>query len=139
MGPGIALTYALHGCDTALYSRTEATLDSAKAIIESSLALLVEEGIISQEALRIATGHITYTTNLSSAVRDAWYIAETIVEKPEPKKELYAQLDALLPKEVIIASNTSYLNVFELIPPARQPYALISHWYAPAHILPLVR
>jgi 3-hydroxyacyl-CoA dehydrogenase len=81
---------------------------------------------------------LTFTDDLPQAVEGAWYIAETIVEKPEPKQALYAQLDGMLPEDVIIASNTSYLNIFELLPQRRQAYSLISHWYAPAHILPLV-
>ncbi len=138
MGPGIAIAYALHGHKTAVYSRTQKTLDSAKEVIKGSLALLVEEQEIDSNAAAKAMDCLEFTTSLEDAVKDAWYIAETIVEKPEPKKALYEQLDKLLPEDVIIASNTSYLNIFELMPAARQPYTLISHWYAPAHILPLV-
>lgn len=138
MGPGIAITYALHGSLTYVYSRTQKTLDSAKAVIEGSLQLLADEQQITAAAVEEALQKLVYTTDLSEAVTGAWYIAETIVEKPEPKRELYAQLDEILPPDVIIASNTSYLNIFELLPERRQPYSLISHWYAPAHILPLV-
>ena len=138
MGPGIAITYALSGCETSEYSRTQKTLDSAKAVIEGSLQLLVDEQQITADAAASAINKLFYTTELSEAVEGAWYIAETIVEKPEPKRELYNRLDEILPDGVIIASNTSYLNIFELLPERRLPYALISHWYAPAHILPLV-
>lgn len=138
MGPGIATVYALHGCRTAVYSRTERTLTQAKQVIESNLALFVQEQVIDRAAADRALERLSFTNDLAQAVEGAWYIAETIVEKPEPKQALYAQLDALLPEDVIIASNTSYLNIFELLPRRRQAYSLISHWYAPAHILPLV-
>lgn len=138
MGPGIATVYALHGCRTAVYSRTEKTLTQAKQVIESNLALFVQEQVIDRAAADRALENLTFTNDLAQAVDGAWYIAETIVEKPEPKQALYAQLDAILPEDVIIASNTSYLNIFELLPRRRQAYSLISHWYAPAHILPLV-
>lgn len=138
MGPGIATVYALHGCRTAVYSRTERTLTQAKQVIESNLALFVQEQVIDRAAADRALERLTFTSDLAQAVEGAWYIAETIVEKPEPKQALYAQLDAILPEDVIIASNTSYLNIFELLPRRRQAYSLISHWYAPAHILPLV-
>lgn len=138
MGPGIAITYATHACAVSLYSRTQATLDNARNVIESSLALLVEENAIGKQEADEALANITFTTDLTGAVDGAWYIAETIVESPEPKKELYNRLDALLPPDTIIASNTSYLNIFELMPERRQPFTLISHFYAPAHILPLV-
>jgi len=138
MGPGIAITYALNGYKTAVYSRTKKTLDAADSVIRSSLSLLADEQVITNEQGKSALENLEFTDNLDSAVSGAWYIAETIVEQPEPKRELYQQLDALLPEDVIIASNTSYLNIFDLLPANRQPYSLISHWYAPAHILPLV-
>ena len=138
MGPGIATVYALHGCRTAVYSRTEKTLTQAKQVIESNLALFVQEQVIDRAAADRALEKLSFTNDLAQAVEGAWYIAETIVEKPEPKQALYAQLDGMLPEDVIIASNTSYLNIFELLPQRRQAYSLISHWYAPAHILPLV-
>ena len=138
MGPGIATTYALHGYRTSVYSRTQETLDRAKAVIESNLSLFVEEGIITPEKAAEALSLLEFTDSVASAVDGAWYIVETIVEKPEPKRELYAQLDAILPEDAIISSNTSYMDVFELMPTRRLPYAVIAHWYAPAHILPLV-
>ena len=138
MGPGIALTYALGGYSASLYSRSQKTLHRAKTVIASALELFVEEGIRSGDDAKAAFARIQFTDSVEEAVKDAWYVAETIVEDPEAKKELYTRLDELLPAEVIIASNTSYMNVFELLPAARQPYSVISHWYAPAHILPLV-
>ena len=138
MGPGIATIYAMHGFQTAVYSRTQATLQRAQEVIESNLALFVEEGILTSADAGIAQNNLSFTDSVEEAVSGAWYVAETIVEKPEPKKELYRQLDALLPRDTIIASNTSYMNIFELMPPSRLPYTVISHFYAPAHILPLV-
>lgn len=138
MGPGIATIYALYGCKTAIYSRTQKTLDQAKAVIESNLRLFTEESIITQEDATQALACVEYTTDVATAVDGAWYIVETIAEKPEPKKALYALLDTLLPEGVIIASNTSYMDIFEFVPSSRLPYTLIAHWFAPAHILPLV-
>ena len=138
MGPGIATIYALHGSQISMYSRTQKTLDQAKSVLESNLHLFAEENIITQEEVNKALACVEYTTDVAAAVDGAWYIVETIAEKPEPKKELYALLDTLLPEDAIIASNTSYMDIFELMPAVRLPYTLIAHWFAPAHILPLV-
>lgn len=110
MEPGIAITYALHGCETDVYSRTQKTLYQATCVIESIIQLLVVEEIADAAAARDAVSNLTYTDSLADAVEGARYVAETILEKPEPKQELYAQLDSLLPEGVIIASNTSHLN-----------------------------
>ena len=83
-------------------------------------------------------GRLFFTTSLEEAVKDAFYVAETVIEIPEIKKQVYAQLDELLPPDVFISSNTSYMNIFELMPPAQQEKLSIVHWVAPPHIMPLV-
>ena len=138
MGAGMAVTYALGGYEVGLYSHTEKTLERARGVIESSLALLTEESGLAPDTAAAAAGRIRCTTSVEEAVRDAWYVAETVAEVAEIKEGLYRQLDKLLPEGVILASNTSALNVFALIPPARQSHAVIAHFFAPAHILPLV-
>ena len=138
MGPGIATTYALQGYEVALYSRSQATLDRAARVVASNMALFVQEGQIDRDAADAACKRIQYTDSVEDAVKGAWYIAETVVEKIPVKTELYAQLDAILPEDVIIASNTSSLNIFSIMPERRKPNTVIAHFFAPAHILPLV-
>lgn len=138
MGVGMAVTYALGGYEVGLYSRTEKTLERAQGVIQNSLSLLTEEGGLSRSDAAAAAGRIRSTTSVETAVQGAWYVAETVAEVAEVKAELYRRLDTLLPEEVILSSNTSALNVFDLIPPARQSHAVIAHFFAPAHILPLV-
>ena len=138
MGPGIAAVYAVNGYETALYSRTEKTLEKARVTVEGILELFREEKMFPEEAVIPAAGRISYVTDLSAAVRGAFYVAETVAEVPEVKKEIFRQLDELLPEDVFISSNTSYMNIFELAPERRQARLAIVHWVAPPHILPLV-
>lgn len=138
MGSGIALSYAMAGNDVIMYSRTEETLGKAKKVIDKSLELFIAESVLTEEQAEGSLRHLFYTTSLNEAAKGAWYVVETIAEKPDAKKELYEKLDGILDKEAIIASNTSYLNIFELMPAGRLPYSIIAHFIAPAHILKLV-
>ena len=138
MGPGIATSYALGGYPTTVYSRSEKTVTRAESVCRSSLSLFVEENMITEAQMEDAMGRLRFSTDLKESVSGCGYIAETIVEKPEAKQELYEKLDAMLPECVIIASNTSYLDIFTLMPKRRLPHTVIAHFYAPAHILPLV-
>ncbi|MDR0787969.1 MAG: 3-hydroxyacyl-CoA dehydrogenase/enoyl-CoA hydratase family protein [Gemmatimonadota bacterium] len=45
---------------------------------------------------------------------DCDWVIEVIVEKPEPKKALYARLEALLPDHAIVTTNTSGIPVSSL-------------------------
>lgn len=138
MGAGMAAQYALYGHKVALYSRTKETLERARKTIENACALLRDTGAVSPEMADAAPGLVRYTTDVAQAVEGAWYVVETIAERADAKTALYRQLDELLGEEVILSSNTSYMDIFGLIPPHRAPYTLIAHWFAPAHILPLV-
>lgn len=138
MGPGIAIIYAVAGYEVCLYSRSRKTLEQAEKVVVSSIGLFADESILSQEEAANAISHVHYTDSVAEAVKDAWYVAETIVEKADAKISLYQQLDTLLPPDVIIASNTSYMNIFEMMPERRRSHTVIAHFYAPAHILPLV-
>ena len=138
MGAGIAQTYAMQDYEVFLYSRTQKTLDRARQVIEAGVALFAEEGLIEEENARRTAERLHYTTCVEEAAQGAWYVAETIAEREEEKRALYQTLDRLLPDEAILASNTSYLNIFQLVPEGRQERTVIAHWIAPAHIVPLV-
>lgn len=138
MGAGIAAQFALYGHQVSLYSRSQGTLDRAKKTIEKAYELLMQTGKLDPSASEASIGRIIFTTDLKEAVADAWYVVESIVERVPDKTELYQTLDGILDEDVILSSNTSYLNIFEFIPDRRQTHTLIAHWYAPAHILPLV-
>lgn len=138
MGAGIATVYAAGGYEVSLYSRTQKTLDRAAKVIAGSLAFLAEEGVLTDEATQTAEQRLSFTTTLEDAVRSAWYVVETVSEVAQAKSDLYARLDSILPPDVIIASDTSAMDIFALMPPARRPHTVIAHFFAPAHILPLV-
>jgi 3-hydroxyacyl-CoA dehydrogenase len=71
-------------------------------------------------------------------IKGANFIMETIVENKDAKIELFKQVEGCVGKDVIIASNTSGLDVFSLVPESILPQMMIAHWYAPAQHIPLV-
>lgn len=138
MGPGIAQSFALAGFDVSMYSRTESTLEKARLMVKTNLETFFEEDLISCEDIESAMDRISFVNTVTEAVQGVQVVIETIAEKPDLKRQLFNELDALLPEGVIFASNASSLNPFELIPERRLPYATTSHYFAPAHIIPLV-
>ena len=140
MGPGIAQTYAMGGYAVYLWTREETAfeLDKAKETLQSSLTTFVEEGVLTREEADATYARIHYVTDLAEAVRDAQYIQETIVERANIKAALYEQLRSLISPTAILASNTSALNIFEVVPADLLPQQIIAHWYAPPQLIPLV-
>ncbi|MDR3364232.1 MAG: 3-hydroxyacyl-CoA dehydrogenase family protein [Clostridiales Family XIII bacterium] len=138
MGPGIALSYARGGYTVRLADISETALETSKRAIEGHLETMAEVGEIETEGKAQISERVSYLADIKKAAEGVGFIAEAITERKDAKKALYEHLDTFLPEEAIIASNTSFLNIFELMPARRQPYAVISHWYDPPHIIPLV-
>lgn len=137
MGPGIAQTYAMGGYQVTMWTRSESTRDKAIASLHAQLNTFEEEGML-EEPKDVIMGRINFALTVEEAVDGADMIQETIVEKKDAKEALYAQLAACVPADTIIASNTSALNIFEIVPEKLLPQLIICHWYAPPHVIPLV-
>lgn len=137
MGPGIAQTYAMGGYQVTMWTRSESTREKALASLKAQLHTFEEEKLLN-ESIDTILSRISFKLTVEEAVEGADFIQETIVEKRDAKEELYAKLAACVPSDVIIASNTSALNIFEIIPEKLLPQQIICHWYAPPHVIPLV-
>ena len=139
MGHGLALVYALGGHQVAVTDTNAVTLANAPGLIDAACRSLAEAGEIPDGWFREqGAAAIRCTPDLPATVDGADLVIEAITERPDAKRALYATLDTLLPASALLASNTSYLDVFPLIPAARQARALIMHWYTPPYLVDLV-
>ena len=138
MGHALALVHALGGCSVRLQDVSLETLKKAPGLIAAACQNLVDSGDITNDAGQIAIKRINFSGNLSKALDDSDLIVEAIVEKEDIKRTLFAEIDAIAPSNTIIASNTSYLDIFPLVPASRQKTTLIAHWYTPPYIIDLV-
>jgi 3-hydroxybutyryl-CoA dehydrogenase len=138
MGPGLAQMFATAGYDVALYSRKAETLDRAIAMVRANFETLIAHGTATREATDEAVARMKPTQSVELAAKDSDFVMETIVENKDAKRELYAQLETLCPERTVFASNTSSLNVFELLPDGIKARTVCAHFFTPAHIIPLV-
>lgn len=139
MGHAIALVFALGGHRVRLTDYNPAILAEARGLIDKAAGTLRDAGEIGPEwtAERLAAA-ISQHEDLGETVADADLIVEAITERADWKSALFEQLDALAPPNAIIASNTSNLDVFPLIPKRRWGRAIITHWYTPPYLVDLV-
>ena len=137
MGPGIAQTYAMGGYQVTMWTRSESTREKAIASLKAQLDTFEAANQLKEDK-QVIMDRVSFALTVEEAVAGADMIQETIVEKVDAKQELYAQLAACVPADVIIASNTSALNIFEIVPEQLLPQMIICHWYAPPHVIPLV-
>ena len=138
MGPGMAQTFAQGGYPVCVWSKWPEEHERALRVVRTNLETFVQHDMLRKAEIEPIAGRLTFTTALEAAVKDADVVVECIIENLEIKKDVFLQLDALCKDDAILASNTSFLNIFEVTPGRRQARTVIAHWFAPPQILPLV-
>ena len=138
MGPGIAQMFAMGGYPVTMWTRSEQTREKAKETLYESLKTFIEEGMLDADKLDETFNRVDFALTVESAIDGADFIQETIVENKDAKIELFEKIDAVVNDSAIIASNTSGLDVFALMPERRLKQAVIAHWYSPPQLVPLV-
>jgi 3-hydroxybutyryl-CoA dehydrogenase len=139
MGHALAQVFAQGGYQVSLNDVSEEILQQARRLIASNLETLCQAGVFDPaEKSSVLEERITYTTDLATAAATSELVIEAIVEDREAKKGLFSELDRLCPPEAILASNTSYLDIYQFVETKRPGKVIITHWFAPPHIVPLV-
>jgi len=111
---------------------------------EASLQKFIDAAWPALERLGLSEGasrsNLRFTADLAAAVKDADLVQENGPERIDFKKELYGQLDEMLPPEVIIASSSSGLTMSEIQSGCRDhpERCVIGHPFNPPHLVPLV-
>lgn len=139
MGPGIAAVAALGGTNVTLVGRSDAGVARGRDHFTADLAFLVANGLATSAAADAAGARLALSTDLPAAVAASDMVIESIVEHLPTKQAFFRMLDELCPPAVILASNTSGLRITDIAADmARPERAVTTHFWNPAHLIPLV-
>ncbi|HET6203079.1 MAG TPA: 3-hydroxybutyryl-CoA dehydrogenase [Planctomycetota bacterium] len=138
MGSGIAQTFASHGHAVVLADLKEDLLARGMDAIRRSLARLVKKGALPAAEAEKVVGRIAPATALAEA-RDAGLAVEAATEDAAVKREIFRSLDRILPKEAILASNTSSISITSLAAATGRPAKVVGmHFFNPVPVMKLV-
>jgi 3-hydroxybutyryl-CoA dehydrogenase len=138
MGNSIAQVFAQNGIEVGLVDVDEKSLQRALNLIRSSLGVMAEFDKVSKGDIDAIISRVHPSTDLRGALEGVDFAVEAVPEVPEIKKEVFVQLDDVCPEKVVIASNTSGLDIFSFAEVKKPERLLIAHWFLPPHIIPLV-
>ena len=138
MGAGIAQLCVEAGVDTIGREVTDELGERARERIAHFLTRKVEKGQMAEDERDAAVERLFLTTEVAD-LGDCDLVIEAIVEELDPKRELFAELDRLLPQDAVLATNTSALSVTEIAAATSRPERVVGmHFFNPAPLLPLV-
>lgn len=139
MGSGIIEVAAKTGNDVLVWEAKQEFLDGGMKRITASLDKAVARGKLSQEDRDAALGRIRTTTDLADFA-DREIVCEAIVENPEVKASVFAQLDAVVTNPTAaLCTNTSSLPIQQIAAATTKPERVLGlHFFNPVPVLPLV-
>jgi len=138
MGHGLALLAAKAGQPVFLVDSDPAALEKAQVLIQSQLEWLQQENELGPESPQQVFNRIQPLQDFKEAVSACDLILEAVSEDEKVKAGLFRNLAPRISSRCIVASNTSYLDVFSFAPSDILPRLAIAHFYAPPYLIPLV-
>jgi 3-hydroxybutyryl-CoA dehydrogenase len=141
MGAGIAQVSAVAGYDVTVLEQEQKFLDKGFAGIEKSLNKMAEKpekSGITPEKAKEARARIKGTTNQQD-LADCDIIVEAVIENVDVKKKTFSELDGIVKKEAIFASNTSSISITEVAAATKRADRFVGlHFFNPVPLMKLV-
>mgnify|MGYP002783544494 CR=1 FL=1 len=145
MGHGIVQVAAQAGYSVVAVESDPGALQKGLSRIEKSLAKLAEKAVEKGKSAAAAEADAKATfariqgTTDKQALKDADLVIEAIVENLEVKNKLFAELDKIVQKSAIFASNTSSFPIGAMGRASGRPDRMVGlHFFNPVQLMKLV-
>ncbi|MEC9303709.1 MAG: 3-hydroxyacyl-CoA dehydrogenase NAD-binding domain-containing protein [Bacteroidota bacterium] len=138
MGSGIAQIAATKGHEVCLYDYSNDSLDKSKNKLKKILNRLVEKEKINNEKKEQIISRIKFSSNLKD-IQGSSLVIEAIIEDLSIKQKLFKEIESIVDKNCIIATNTSSLSIASIAGACEEADRVIGiHFFNPAPLMPLV-
>ncbi len=141
MGGGIAQVCALHGYSVIVRDLTDDLVERTRATITDGrygLHGAVERGKATREQVDSALANLTFTTRVED-LRQVDLLIEAIPEQMELKRKVWSEMDELVQRQAIFATNSSGFAMADLNKAVSRKDRFVGmHWFSPAPVMKLV-
>ncbi|WP_335998644.1 3-hydroxyacyl-CoA dehydrogenase family protein [Halorientalis halophila] len=139
MGAGIAHVCAAAGHDVSVRDVDPNIVMDAIDTITNRLDAGVDRGYLTESEKEQAIDDLDGTTDLDSALQDAELVIEAVPEDLDLKRELFADAEAVVDQETVLATNTSSMSVTSIAAALKHPERAVGlHFFNPPHKMDLV-
>ncbi len=138
MGNGVAHVFAQVGLQVIIYDVSSEQLEKAQKTIRQNLDRQAKKGIIDPGGIQQVLDRISIAKSLAD-LSDCDLIIEAVNENESLKFEIFRQLDEIVNKDAILASNTSSISITRIAAVTRRPDKVIGmHFMNPVPVMQLV-
>ncbi|KAJ7200413.1 hypothetical protein GGX14DRAFT_544922 [Mycena pura] len=133
LGRRIAMMWLTQGETVHLFDTNSKALQDASQYISENLAEVIEHYVQNGKP-----GTFKTFQDRTAAMKNAWIVVEVVPEILSLKIDLLGELDAILPEDCILASNSSSYTGSEMFEKVKHKERLVNtHYYMPPQALPL--
>lgn len=137
VGRSWAMVFARAGWDAVIFDPVPGVSEQALGLIRDGLADQARHGLVTDP--KGALARISVAASAKEAVAQADYVQESGPEQVDAKRAIWAELDALTPADVVIASSTSAITASRFSETLTgRARCLVGHPVNPPHLVPLV-
>ena len=138
MGRGIAQMAAQAGSEVWLFDVQAGAAEAARAALQTTWQTLVGKNRMEASQMEACLARLHLASALSDlAVCDL--VVEAIVERLDVKQRLFADLEAIVAPEAVLATNTSSLSVTSIAAALKRPGQLAGyHFFNPVPLMKVV-
>jgi 3-hydroxybutyryl-CoA dehydrogenase len=138
MGNGIAQVCAMAGLDVVMIDINDAAVERGLSHISKSLDRLIKKETLSAEDKNAALKRIKASTSYAD-LKGLSLVVEAATENQAVKEKILHQIDEIVSKDTIIATNTSSLSITKLAALNSDPARFIGmHFFNPPPLMALV-
>ncbi|NGP88493.1 3-hydroxyacyl-CoA dehydrogenase NAD-binding domain-containing protein [Fodinibius halophilus] len=138
MGQGIAQIASTNKHKVYLYDAYPDQLGNAKHALRKILQRQVEKERMSQKEVNDIMDRIHFVEDLTN-FDECSCVIEAVVEDLDIKQDVFQRLEGIVPRDCILATNTSSLSIASISSALKKPKRFLGiHFFNPAPIMPLV-
>jgi 3-hydroxyacyl-CoA dehydrogenase/enoyl-CoA hydratase/carnithine racemase len=116
----------------------QARVDKGVGYVHGELDKLAARSRLSSDALNRLKGLVTGSLT-KDAFADADLVIEAVFEEMSVKQQVFAEVEAVVSPECVLATNTSALSVTEMASKLEHPERVVGlHFFNPVAVLPLL-
>ena len=132
MGSQIAALAAMAGYKTNLYDENKENLDYRYKFVEENIKNLIDKKIYTQDKLDNYKNNLELSYSLKEVTEDKSFVIEAVVERFDVKLEIFKEISQIMNQEVVMATNSSFIQASELSKQCQHPERFINmHFFYP--------
>jgi 3-hydroxybutyryl-CoA dehydrogenase len=138
MGTGIAQVASTHGHNVFIYDTNAEQLEKAEEELRSILQRQVEKERMTQDKVNGILDRINFVEDITD-YGECGLVIEAVIEDLDIKQDVFKRLEGIVPKDCILATNTSSLSIASVSSALKKPGRFLGiHFFNPAPLMPLV-